>query len=100
MSIGNEALVAMIRDRLGHDSRIASQAVDVCCADGYVLLVGCVDTIEQRDIAVQLVTGLIGVRNVVNELAVRCARPIAGRAGGVEVAAAKTLTSQVVRSEG
>lgn len=71
MSIGNEALVALIRDRLLQDSRIAALAIDVCCSDGYVSLVGSVDTLDQKDLAVRLVTGLIGVRNVVDELQVR-----------------------------
>ena len=71
MSIRNQALVAVIRDRLMADGRISALAIDVSCAEGFVCLIGSVDTAEQRDLAVELVTGMVGVRNVQDELFVR-----------------------------
>ena len=71
MSIKNRALMAVIQDRLLEDSRIASLAIDVNCADGFVCLVGSVDTVEQKELAVELITGMVGVRNVSEELRVR-----------------------------
>ena len=71
MSIKNQALMEAIRDRLLEDSRIASLAIDVSCADGFVCLVGSVDTVEQTELAVKLITGMVGVRNVREELRVR-----------------------------
>ena len=71
MSIENEALVAVIRDRLLQDRRVAALAIDVRCCEGFVSLVGCVDTVEQKELAVQLVRGMVGVRSVEDELVVR-----------------------------
>ena len=71
MSIKNEALVTLIRERLLQDSRIAALAIDVRCSDGYVSLIGHVDTPDQKKLTVELIRGLIGVRNVVDELRVR-----------------------------
>lgn len=71
MSIGNEALVGLIRSRLTQDSRISALAIDVCCADGFVSLIGVVESAEQKKLAVDLVTGMIGVRNVKDELRIR-----------------------------
>ena len=87
MSIGNQAMIALISERLASDSRLAALAIDVCCADGFVLLVGSVDTIEQKKLAVNLVTGLIGVRNVKDELVMRGLAPAATAPAGGERAA-------------
>jgi len=77
MSLQNEALMNIIRSRLTGDSRIAALMIDIGCAEGFVVLRGVVDSEEQRDIVVRLVTGLIGVRNVIDQLKVRTARPAA-----------------------
>lgn len=71
MSIENEALVSAVRGRLMQDHRLAALAIDVCSADGHVSLMGCVDTIEQKTLTIELVRGLIGVRKVTDELLVR-----------------------------
>ena len=71
MSIANEALASYIRSRLANDSRVCANAIDICCSDGNVCLVGSVDKLDQKKIAISLVTGLIGVRNVREELVVR-----------------------------
>lgn len=71
MSVGNEALMAAIRNRLIGDLRIAALAIDVCCAEGCVSLVGTVDNDEQRKLALELIAGLTGVQNVRDELTIR-----------------------------
>ncbi len=82
MSICSEALVALVRDRLLSDYRLAAQPIDACCCDGCVSLVGFVDTDEQKQLAVQLVVGLIGVRSVKDEIVVRSLAPAASDASG------------------
>ncbi|MCX8052778.1 MAG: BON domain-containing protein [Armatimonadetes bacterium] len=71
MKIGSEALAALVRDRLLADYRVASQPIDVRCSDGCVSLVGFVDTPEQKELVVRLVSGLIGVRSVTDGIEVR-----------------------------
>lgn len=71
MSIANEALGMAIRSRLAQDCRVGALAIDVECCDGCVCLKGCVDNVEQKDLAVTLISGVIGVRAVQDELLVR-----------------------------
>ncbi len=71
MSIRNEALCVAIRERLSSDWRIASLAIDVISDEGSVILQGIVDTEEQKSLALSLVAGLIGVRNVTSHIRVR-----------------------------
>lgn len=78
MSVCNEALSCLIRQRLMQDWRIASLAVDICCSDGHVALRGMVDTPEQKRLLIQLVSGMIGVRNVKDELTIRVVRTYTG----------------------
>lgn len=78
MSICNEALGCLIRQRLTQDCRIAALAIDVCCREGHVHLRGIVDTPEQKRLIIQIVSGLIGVRNVNDELRLRVVRTITG----------------------
>ena len=75
MSIGSQALVALVRDRLLADHRLSAQPIDACCCDGCVSLVGFVDTPEQKQLAVQLIVGLIGVRSVEDQIVVRSLAP-------------------------
>jgi len=58
------------------DWRIASLALDICCSEGHVALAGMVDSPEQKRIVVQIVSGMIGVRNVRDELRIRAVRTI------------------------
>lgn len=74
LSLYSEALVALVRDRLLQDFRLAGQAIDVRCCDGDVSLVGAVDAPELKKLAVELISGLIGVRWVRDELVVRPVR--------------------------
>jgi osmotically-inducible protein OsmY len=70
MSLANEALMSFIRSRLANDSRLAALAIDVCCSEGFVSLIGRVDSAYQKRLAVELVSGLTGVRNVADQLEV------------------------------
>ena len=88
MSLCNDALVDLIRGRLMQDSRVAALAIDVRSSDGFVCLRGVVDTPEQKELAVHIVTGLIGVRNVKDELTVSL-----GKAVGKGAAASNTWTA-------
>ncbi len=88
MTIGSEALAALVRDRLLADCRIASQPIDVSCCEGCVSLIGFADTLEQKRLAVQLVTGLIGVRTVKDEIVVRSVPAAAIESAGDTWAAA------------
>ena len=67
----NQALVELIRSRLAQDNRIAAMMIDISCSEGYVSLVGTVDTSDQKTVALELVIGMIGVRNVKDELQIR-----------------------------
>ena len=71
MSFRNDALVTIIRDRLMRDSRIAALSIDISCSDGYVSIVGVVDSPEQRELIINLISGMIGVRNVMDQLIVK-----------------------------
>ena len=71
MTVGNKALVALVRGRLTQDCRIAALAIDACCSEGSVSLIGFVDTHEQKRLVVELVTGMIGVKDVSDELVIR-----------------------------
>ena len=73
MSVRNDAMVELIRNRLSIDYRTAALPIDVISSDGYVSLVGVVDTTEQKRVAIQLVSGMIGVRYVKDELKIRSA---------------------------
>ena len=88
MSIGNQVLGALVRDRLLGDCRLAAQPIDVSCCDGCVSLIGFVDTPEQKQLAMQLVMGLIGVRSIEDEIVVRSLAPAAPTAPRDAVAAA------------
>jgi osmotically-inducible protein OsmY len=71
VSIANEALRAVICARLMGDFRVSASAIDVCCRDGEVCLVGCADSVEQKTLAVTLASGVIGVRTLKDEIVVR-----------------------------
>jgi osmotically-inducible protein OsmY len=64
MSLCDDALVEVIRDRLCGDVRISALAIDICSDGGCVSLHGCVDTPEQRRLITDIITGVCGVRDV------------------------------------
>ncbi len=71
LSLCDEALLCLVRDRLLNDFRLAGQTIDVRCCDGRVSLLGTVDAPELKKLAIDLISGLIGVRHVEEELVVR-----------------------------
>lgn len=72
--MANEALVGAIQRRLAEDDRISAMAIDVNCCEGYVCLIGVVDTEEQKALAEELVAGMVGVRGVRNHIELRSPR--------------------------
>jgi osmotically-inducible protein OsmY len=60
--------MAAIRNRLAGDLRLAALAIDVCCSEGCVSLAGKVDSAEQKRLAIELIAGMVGVREVSDEL--------------------------------
>jgi osmotically-inducible protein OsmY len=71
LSLPTEALLSLIRHRLLNDCRLAGQSIDVAYSDGCISLVGMVDAPELKKLAVELISGLIGVGWVKDELVVR-----------------------------
>ncbi|MHB9035512.1 MAG: BON domain-containing protein [Armatimonadota bacterium] len=71
MSLINDALMAMICDRLACDRRVSALPIDVCCCDGQVSLIGVVDTAEQKRLALDLVSGVMGVHSVIDQIMVK-----------------------------
>lgn len=65
------AMCQLVRERLQHDARTAGMTVDVSCSNGYISLVGSVDTKEQKDTAIFLLEGLTGVKSVTDQIVVR-----------------------------
>lgn len=70
MNVTNHVLLSLVRDRLAADFRLSALPIDVTCSDGCVMLLGRVENQEQRRLAVELVSGMIGVREVTEELTV------------------------------
>lgn len=70
-TVRDEAIVQLIRSRLDADRRTGGQTIDVTIVDDEIVLVGECDSEEQRQIAVQIVSGMYGVRTVVNRIRVR-----------------------------
>jgi osmotically-inducible protein OsmY len=74
MDVREQVMAGLIRSRLGEDRRTGGQPIDVLVANGDVFLVGQVDTDDQRKAAKTIVMGLIGVRQIVDQVVVRCHR--------------------------
>jgi osmotically-inducible protein OsmY len=64
MILKNEVLAATVRNRLCACNRIPALAIDISALDGCVSVQGCVDTQEQRETLLHVVSGMIGVRSV------------------------------------
>lgn len=75
MNLREHAIAIIIRTRLAEDTRTSGQMIDVHVADGDILLIGIVDSESQRITAEELVRGLPGVRQVVDNLRVRRPSP-------------------------
>ncbi len=71
MGVREAALEVAVRSRLSEDKRIGDLPISPYVVDNVVYLIGRVNTLEQRDIAVFLARGTPGVRKVfVDELEV------------------------------
>jgi osmotically-inducible protein OsmY len=71
VALRDEVLAGIIRCRLAEDKRTSGQPIDVYVSDGDIFLLGTVDEEAQRDTAELIVSGLIGVREVIDRIQVR-----------------------------
>ena len=71
MNLREHAIALMIRSKLAEDTRTSGQTIDVYVADGDIQLIGTVDSEVQRMLAEELIRGLPGVQQVVDNLRVR-----------------------------
>ena len=71
MNLREETIALTIRSRLAEDTRTSGQMIDVYVANGDIYLVGACDSELQRLVAAELVRGLPGVKQVVDNIHVR-----------------------------
>jgi osmotically-inducible protein OsmY len=71
MSLKEQVLAGIIRCRLAEDKRTGGQSIDVYVSGGDIILLGTVDSDEQKETAGTIVRGLVGVREVVDRIVVR-----------------------------
>lgn len=71
MNLREHAIAIIIRTKLAEDTRTSGQTIDVYVADGDIQLIGIVDSEVQRITAEELVKGLPGVRQVVDNIRIR-----------------------------
>lgn len=64
VSVREAAITSAIRGRLMNDKRVGDLPITPYVVDSDVYLIGRVETLEQRDIAVFIVRGTPGVRRV------------------------------------
>ena len=76
MTLKELAMALIVRNKLAEDTRTCGQPIDVYVADGDIYLVGTVDAEIQRLVAEELVRGLPGVRQVVDNIRIRQARTV------------------------
>ena len=74
MDVREEAMSLLIRARLSEDTRTFDQMIDVYVANGDIYLVGTCDNDMQRTVAAELVRGMPGVRQVIDNLRIRAPR--------------------------
>lgn len=71
MSLANHVLMMMICDRLASDRRISGLPIDVTCSDGRACLIGLVDTQDQKQLALDIASGVMGVRDVIDQITIK-----------------------------
>jgi osmotically-inducible protein OsmY len=81
MDVREQMMAGLILSRLSEDRRTGGQPIDILVANGDVYLLGRVDSDDQRRAAEAIVKGLVGVRQVVDEVIVR------GHKGGAQLPA-------------
>lgn len=70
-SMADEQLVGMVKAALAADTELAQSAITVAAQDGTVTLRGEVSSDAMRDRATFIAGSLDGVRNVINDIAVK-----------------------------
>jgi hyperosmotically inducible protein len=70
-ALENIAIITLVRSHLLDDKRLAGQPIDVTCSEGYIQLLGWVDSDDKRQLAVMLAKGIVGVRNVEDRIQIR-----------------------------
>ena len=63
-ALKDRALIESVREHLMKDKRLAGQSIDVTASEGYIQIVGVVDSEEHRHIALELACGIAGVHHV------------------------------------
>ena len=78
MDVREQVMAGLIRTRLGEDRRTCGQPIDVLVADGDVYLLGHCDNDDQREAAETIIEGLVGVRQIVDNIQIRGPRTPVG----------------------
>lgn len=67
----DRAVEEMIRQRLMEDNRVSGQSISVVSSRGYVQITGIVESEDARIVVLQLIAGVMGVRNVEDRMVLR-----------------------------
>lgn len=70
-ALRDRALLESVRTRLMEDTRLAGQPIEVTASDGYIQLLGGVESDNEKTLAEEIAEGVPGVRAVENRLEVR-----------------------------
>ena len=70
-TLKDRALLESVRRHLMQDQRLAGQTLSVSSCNGFVEVAGCVDSEEHKQLALDLASGVVGVRGVENKIEVR-----------------------------
>lgn len=72
MRLHDQMLVELVRAHIQGDTRLAGQCIDVSSSEGEIVLMGCADTEEQKELACEMAKGVSGVKQVRNRISTRC----------------------------
>lgn len=67
----DRALMESVRQHLMEDDRLGGQSLEVVSSGGFIQVIGRVDTEEQKELALELAKGVMGVRDVEDRIVVR-----------------------------
>jgi len=67
----DRALLEAVRNHLMKDQRLSGQSINVTASGGFIQITGVVDTEEQKQLALDMARGFIGVRTVEDHIKVR-----------------------------
>ena len=65
------ALIEIVRRHLMQDQRLAGQSICISSCNGYIQVCGFVDTEEHKRLALDLASGVVGVRGVEDKIEIR-----------------------------